>query len=422
MERKPSVAVDVELYLRAFRTFLVVAFSRLGNYIPIPGITEVNSLYESSFRGSSVYGLSTLSAGSNVISIFTLGLGPFFSSSLLIQFLTKFYPQFERLQNEEGDAGRKQIVTYTRLFTICFSLVESVFLSNSLRSSVFNWSSDSYIEVGVCVTVGSLILVWLSEIITERGIGNGPSILILVSNMARFPDALFNKPLDTDTIYFVYTVVTCMLMLLISNFTHDSSRKVTILSPKLLTDENYSGTNNETSRSTDASYIPIKFSQAGVVPIIFSSTILSYLTNKIENFGLLPDAGFFASLKFQELSYFSTFLILIMLFSFFYTLVILNPSDIAKNLNKMSSIIPDIQPGAATRIFLRARILESSLIGSLLLSLLIVAPFIIAKLFGVSSFAIPGITSLILTFSVINDTLDQISAYKQVGNFLSRTS
>jgi preprotein translocase subunit SecY len=266
--------------------------------------------------------------------------------------------------------------------------------------------------VGLCVSVGSLMLLWLSEIISEIGIGNGASILILVSNLARFPYGLANKISETfDPIYLLYVAFTCMLMLLISNVTHDSSRKVTILSPKLLTID-------AKSRATKVSYIPIKFSQAGIVPIIFSSTVLLYLTTTIKTFGLVPTAGFFASQKLQEFLYFSSFLSLIMLFNFFYTLVIVNPTDIAKNLSKMSAIIPDIKPGLPTTIFLRGRILESSLIGSLLLSLLIVVPFITAKFFDVPCFSIPGITSLIISFTVVNETIRQISAYNDANSFL----
>lgn len=407
-----------QLSSRIIRTILIVFVARLGNYIPIPGITEIDSLYESSFRASSVFNLSAFSGGSNVISIFTLGLGPFFSASILVQFLTKLYPGFERLQNDEGDTGRKQLIKYTRLLTILFSFAESIALSNSLRSFVFNWTFSSYFIVGLCLSAGSLILVWLSEIITERGIGNGSSILILVSNLARCPDILTNK-LDLDLAgftflsptYIVYMVCTFLIMLVLSSLTQEGSRKLPVLSPKQIIDGDLS--------DTKSSYIPIRFGQAGVVPLIFSSSILLFLSSIIKKIDIfIPIINFVETAHLNQFVYSFAFLTLIVLFSSFYTLILLNPDDIAKNLNKMSSIITGVKPGVMTKIYLRKSILEASFIGALLLSLLIVIPFSIAVLFGVPSFSISGVTSLILSLSIINDTARQVLAYFETRVFL----
>jgi len=403
---------------RVVRTFIIITIARFGNYVPIPGITEVESLYESSFRGSSIYNLSTFSGGSNVISIFTLGLGPFFSASILTQFLTKLYPAFERLQNEEGDSGRKQIVRYTRLFTIFFSVIESVFLSNSLRPYVFSWTASSYVIVALSLTAGSLVLVWLSELITERGIGNGSSILILASNLSRYPDILINKS-EFESLsfgyqsinYIIYMLVTLLIMLIFSSFTQEGARRIPIVSPKQLVDGS--------SDDTKVSYIPLRFGQAGVVPIIFSSSILLVLSSFIQKSDAFSGiTSFFVTNNLSQFVYFFTFLILIVGFSFFYTLVILSPEDIAKNLKKMSSVINNIKPGTETKIYLKKSILQASFIGSILLSILILIPFIIAKAFGVPPLSISGITSLILSLSILNDTSRQILAYFETRKFL----
>lgn len=415
MEQKISAS---PFFGRVLRTFIIITIARFGNYVPIPGITEVESLYESSFRGSSIYNLSTFSGGSNVISIFTLGLGPFFSASILIQFLTKLYPAFEKLQNEEGDAGRKQIIRYTRLFTILFSVVESVFLSNSLRPFVFSWTFTSYIIVALSLTAGSLVLVWLSEIITERGIGNGSSILILASNLSRYPDILINKSeFESSSIsyengvYIAYMLVTLFIMLIFSSFTQEGARRIPIISPKQLVDGS--------SEDTKVSYIPLRFGQAGVIPIIFSSSILLVLSSFIQKSDYFsPLTAFFAANNLNQFAYFFAFLILIVGFSFFYTLILLSPEDIAKNLKKMSSVINNVKPGAATRIYLRKSILQASFIGSILLSILIFIPFLTAKVFGVPPLSISGITSLILSLSILNDTSRQVLAYFETRKFL----
>jgi len=403
---------------RVFRTLVIITIARFGNYVPIPGITEVESLYESSFRGSSIYNLSTFSGGSNVISIFTLGLGPFFSASILIQFLTKLYPSFEKLQNEDGDAGRKQIVRYTRLFTIFFSVIESIFLSNSLRPYVFSWTFESYIIVALSLTTGSLVLVWLSEVITERGIGNGSSILILASNLSRYPDILINKAeFDSlalsyqSTKYIGYLLVTLVIMLIFSSFTQEGARRISIISPKQLVDGS--------SDDVKVSYIPLRFGQAGVIPIIFASSLLlfsSSLLQKSEQFISLNQ--FLLTNNLNQFAYFFSFLCLIIIFSFFYTLILLSPKDISKNLRKMSSVISNVKPGVETKIYLRKSILQASLIGSIFLSILILVPFGIAYIFNVPPLSISGITSLILSLSILNDTSRQILAYFETRKFL----
>lgn len=403
---------------RIIRTILIVFVARLGNYIPIPGITEVDSLYESTFRDSSVFNLSSFSGGSNVMSIFTLGLGPFFSASILVQFLTKLYPPFERLQNDEGDTGRRQIIKYTRLFSVLFSFAESFYLSNSLRSFVFNWTFNSYFIVALSLSAGSLILVWLSEIITERGVGNGSSILILVGNLARCPEILLNKTdLDADGFsffnptYIFYMVCTFFIMLVLSSITQEGSRKLPVLSPKQILGRDIS--------LTKSSYIPIRFGQAGVVPIIFSSSILLFLSGLIKKSeNIFPIVNSISNPYFNQFIYFVAFLTIIVLFSSFYSLILLNPEDIAKNLSKMSSIIKDVKPGVKTKIHLRKSILEASFIGALLLSFLIIIPFVLAVIVNVPSFSISGITSMILCLSIINDTARQILAYFETRVFL----
>jgi preprotein translocase subunit SecY len=400
------------LIVRLSRTVLILLFSRMGNYIPIPGVTDIESFYENSFQDSSIYNLSAFSGGSNVISILTLGLGPFFSASLVTQLLVKFYPLFEKLQNEEGDEGRKKIVRYTRLFTVFFCVIESIFLSNSLRSFVFNWTFTSYIVVAAAVTTGSLVLVWLGEVISERGIGNGSSLLILVSNLARFPDFLVNKADLASSnynfqnqAYISYVIITLLAMIFFNCLTQEGVRKLPVLSSRQLAKSGF----DDTKRS----YLPMRFAQGGVLPIIFASSLLLTLSTfmkKSETFSFILDAN--------KILYFFIFLPLMVVFSFFYTLLILSPSDIAKNLKKMSSVIENIKPGPSTKIYLRKTVLQSSFVGSLLVSIIMLIPFIFAALAGVPPLSIQGITSLILTFSIITDTIRQIRAYRDTRRFL----
>lgn len=400
------------LIIRLLRTVLILTISRLGNYIPIPGVTDIESFYENSFQDSSIYNLSAFSGGSNVISILTLGLGPFFSAGLVIQLLVKFYPPFEKLQNEEGDEGRKKIVRYTRLFTVFFCIFESIFLSNSLRSFVFNWTFTSYIIVAAAVTTGSLLLVWLGEIISERGIGNGSSLLILVSNLARFPDFLMNRVdvgssnfnFQSET-YFIYLIITLIVMIICNSLVQEGIRKYPVLSSRQLAKSGF--------EDVKRSYLPIKFAQGGVLPIIFASSLLLTISGLIKKSDTLSNV-----FPTNPILYLFIFFPLMVIFSFFYTLLILSPSDISKNLKKMSSVISDIKPGTATKVYLRKTILQSSLIGSLMVSVVMLIPYIFASFAGVPPISIPGITSLILTFTIVTDTSRQIAAYRDTRRFL----
>ena len=412
-----SAKVAAPLFNRVFRTFIIVVVARLVNYIPIPipGVSNMETFYDSSF-----YNFGSFSAGSNVLSICGLGLGPYFSASLLVQFLIKFYPFFEKLQKEEGDNGRKKIVQYTRILTILFSIIEGFFLSNSLRSYAFDWSILSYVIVIFSLSTGTLFLVWLSELITERGIGNGSSILILVSNLARCPAILIDKDdfisagFDyKSTLYIFYFSLTLLVMTLISSFIQETTKKILILSPRQIV--------SGSLEDLKISYIPLRFGQAGVVPIIFSSSILLFFKNAISSNGLFP---FLSSINnnfidtINQVIYFFTFLVLIIFFSFFYNLIILDPEDIAKDLKKTSSIIKNVRTGFATKIYLRKAILETSIVGSFLLSGSILVPFIIAKIFNVPALTISGITSIILSLNILHDTSRQIIAYFETRRFL----
>jgi preprotein translocase subunit SecY len=402
---RKNLKTEQPLLVRICRTIILITISRLGNCIPIPGIID-----NGSFADSSIYNLSSFSGGSQIVSIATLGLGPYFSSSLFMQFLTRLYPPFERLQNEEGDIGVKQIIRYTRYLTIFFSIIESFILSNSLRPYVFNWSFFSYFVIGSCATAGTLILVWLSEIITERGIGNGSSLLILYGNLARFPTAILDN-VDSNAqtnIYFSYIVITLVVMICFTGFGQDGARKIPIVSPKQLV-----GSGEDLKRS----FLPLRFGQAGIVPIVFSSSILLFISKLIKKSELFSSVNIF-SLIVGQIFYFFAFLILVIVFSFFYTLIILDPTKIAKNLKKMSSIIEDVSPGVATKIKLRKYILEASFLGSIVLSVLLLIPPIFASIMQVPSLSLQNVTSLILCFSIINETSRQIMAYRQTRQFL----
>jgi preprotein translocase subunit SecY len=211
--------------------------------------------------------------------------------------------------------------------------------------------------------------------------------------------------------YIFYMACTFSIMLVLSSITQEGSRKLTVLSPKQILGRDIS--------LTKSSYIPIRFGQAGVVPIIFSSSILLFfsgLIKKSEN--IFPIVNSIGNPYLNQFIYFAAFLTIIVLFSSFYSLILLNPEDIAKNLSKMSSVIQDIKPGVKTRIYLRKSILEASFIGALLLSFLIIIPFLSAVIFNVPSFSISGITSMILCLSIINDTARQILAYFETRVFL----
>ncbi len=383
-------------------TTLIVA--RIGIFIPLPGIDH-DTLYNSISKNAFINFLNVFSGGGlSTIGMFALGIVPYINASIITQLLTKLVPYLENLQKEEGENGRSKITQITRYLTLGWSIIQSITVALWIRPYVFNWDIQFIIDCAVTLTTGSIITMWLSELITEYGIGNGASLLIFQNIVSGIPKNLTNYSylLESKNILPVALFSSLLLsMLYITILVQEGTKKITIISAKQL-----SNFNNVDSKS----YIPLKINQGGVMPIVFASAAMiipTYLLNILKKIYLGRD---FLQL-FDSPLYILIYGLLIMIFSFFYSSLVLNPSDIAKNLKRMGASIPGIRPGENTSQYLKKILNRLTFLGSIFLFLIALIPSIITNITNLTIFKGLGATSLLILVGVAIDTAKQIQTY-----------
>jgi preprotein translocase subunit SecY len=312
----------------------------------------------------------------------------------MMQLLTSIVPSLEKLQKEEGEAGRRQITKYTRYLTLVWALIESFSIALALRPILFIWNISICSQIVLSLVTGSMIILWLSEIITEKGVGNGSSLIITANILSGIPNTLktvFNSGtgLSLSLNFISFTVLITGII-----YVQEAVRIIPLVSAKqLLTQAN---------NQTKTSFLPLKINQGGVMPIIFASTVLTFLTifvGYIANLDIFPKLSITPNI--QTIFYSMTNFGLILIFSLFYSNLILNPSELAKDLNKMAVTIPGIRPGNQTKEFLTETLKRLSLLGALFLAIIVTIPNIR------SSYGF-GITSLLILVGVTVDTSRQI--------------
>ena len=376
-------------------TLFIIFVIRIGNFIPIPNVDQrylVNIL-------NSTSSLKPFFNGENlVLSVFSLGILPNINASILIQLLTSAVPFLEKLQKEEGESGRRQIKQYTRILTLILAIFESLSISFSLRPILFNWNIDVCFQITLALTTGSMIVLWLSDLITENGIGNGSSLLISLNILSTLPNTI-TTILQSGTLVSVGASFFSFTFLIIGIvYVQEAIRIIPIVSSKQL----FVQQNNSRSVKSSSAYIPLKINQGGVMPVIFSSTFLTFISviiTYIINSQILPIN--LNNSQFINIFYAVINFGLILAFSLFYSSLILNPKDIAKELNKMAVTIPKIRPGKQTASFLKKTISRLALLGALFLAILVTIPNIR------SSYGL-GVTSLLILVGVTVETTRQI--------------
>lgn len=396
-----------ELYRKILITFILLIFARLGIFIPIPGIDH-DSFYSNVQQNTFINFLNIFSGGGfSTIGIFALGIVPYINSSIFIQLLTKMMPRLEKVQKEEGESGRQKITQITRYLTLTWAILQSIAISLWVRPYVFNWNLQFILDCSLTLSTGSLIIMWFSELITEYGIGNGPSLLIFQNIISSIPKNIKSYILQNSNSVTISEILTLtsllILMLFITILIQEGTRKVSIISARQLTNNNEIGSK---------SYIPLKLNPGGVMPIVFASaaiTFTSYLQEILRNNTLFPPI--ILKIMFSSPLYFTLYGILIIVFSYFYSSLILNPKDIAKNLKKMSASIPSIRPGNNTIKHLKEILDRLTLLGSMFLFLIALFPSIITTIVPITAFKGLGATSLLILVGVAIDTTKQIQTY-----------
>jgi preprotein translocase subunit SecY len=387
---------------RILLSITILLFIRMGTFLPIPGINHGQLAFYIQQHPITKNLISTFSGNDTfVIGLFTLNIFPYINASIMVQLITGLIPNISKLQKEGGSSGRRAITRLTRLFTFGWAFIQSSSIAFYLKNVLFDWTPILAIEIIIWLTTGAMIVLWLSELITEYGLGNGASLLIYINIISSLPN--LGKKLiseNTGNLNFVSTVsIGLLFFIAVSGIItlQESARIIPLISSKQL-GQNQSFIN----RIKPGNYIPLRFNQAGVMPIILTTAIL-VLPNYITSLGIFPILTIPIFLKSSKFVYWISYFILILIFSAFYSTIVLNPKDISQELQKMAVSIPGIRPGLATTFYLKQVMKRVTLVGAIILAILATLPNIIEGILNISSFNGLGTTSLLILVGVVLD-------------------
>ena len=400
---------------RLLVTIGLLILVRFGIFVPVPGINR--EAFAAGLQNNSVLGFLDIFSGGGLsaLGIFALGIIPFINASIIMQLLTAAIPALEDLQKNEGEAGRRKISQITRYVALGWAIIQSTGLTvGLLRPYANDYGLWFVIETVLALTAGSIFVMWVSELITERGIGNGASLLIFVNIVAVLPKTLGN------TIEFAQTggreavaqVVILLLVFLVMIvgivFVQEGTRRIPIISARRQV-----GKRVYRERTN---YLPLRLNQGGVMPIIFASAVLILPSSLAGFVGAEGGVGqvvnqIAISLQPGNWIYVATYLLLIVFFSYFYASLIVNPVDMSQNLKKMGASIPGIRPGKATSAYLEKVLNRLTLLGAIFLGVVATVPTLVEGATGVTTFRGLGATSLLILVGVAIDTAKQIQTY-----------
>ena len=403
------------LQSRIILTVILLILSRFGTFIPVPGVDH-DAFYQSISNNPIVSFLNIFSGGGFAsIGIFALGIVPYINASILVQLATTSIPSIEKLQKEEGELGRQKISQITRYIALGWSIIQSLGVSFWVRPYVFNWDTQFILEMTLSLTTGSMLIMWISEQITEKGIGNGASILIFVNIISGLPKLLqqsSNIMKTNDNLFELVTIALIFLGMIIGIiFVQEGTRRIPIVSARQL---------GKGQLENKTSYLPLRLNQGGVMPIIFASAFLvlpTYISQITKNSFIINLTNTLSPTGSNKTIYLIFYFLLILFFSYFYASLIINPSDVSKNLKKMESSIPGIRPGKATADYLQKTLNRLTFLGALFLAFIAVIPSIIENLTSISTFKGLGATSLLILVGVAIDTSKQVQTYLISKNY-----
>ena len=413
-----------ELRKRILYTLGIILIYRLGSYVVLPGV-DPNMLTNLQNQGSKgLMGLLNMFSGGafSHASIFALGIMPYISASIVIQLLGMAIPYFQRLQRE-GESGTRKINQITRYLTVAIVAFQApAYIANLVsqvpanaitpfslavtRPPVYFWVSSTIILIS-----GTLFVMWLGEKITDKGVGNGISLIIMIGIIARLPGALFqefvSRIVETNggMVYFLLELVMLVLVILFTIVLVQGTRKVPVqYAKRIVGNKQYGGVRQ---------YLPLKVNAAGVMPIIFAQAIMFLPLTLVGFASNTVLSGFAAAFTdFNGMWYNLTFFIMIILFTYFYTAITINPNQMAEDLKKNGGFIPGVKPGRKTADYLDNILSRITLPGSIFLGLIAILPLFARLLVVNSGFAaLYGGTSLLILVGVVLDTLQQVERY-----------
>lgn len=414
---QPFVATK-ETRKKVFFTLLIFVIFRVFSYLPVVGVDLAK--LKILFGTNQFLALLDIFSGGTLLnfSVMALGLTPYINASIIMQLLTMVVPKLEAL-SKEGEYGRFKINQYTRFLTLPISIIQTTVLYTLLRSQniIDNLNPLALIAFIATMVAGTFIMVWLGELLTEFGVGNGISLLIFAGIAARLP-VIITQALSTNageealTQYITFAILAIAIIAAVV-FVNEATRRVNIFYAKRQRNAMI-GSNNTVNSS---SFLPFKLNQAGVVPIIFAIAFmlvpqtLATAFQSSSNTMLKAFAGtlhkFFTP---QTFSYELIYFLLVVGFTFFYTVVVFNPQKISDDLQKHGGFIPGVRPGIETKKYLESIVYKLTVVGSIFLGIIAILPSLAISLFGLSSNLAIGGTSILIAVSVILETYKKVES------------
>ena len=415
-----------ELRKKIFFTLSIMALFRFGSIVPTPGVdyAVVKRCLNNADTGG-LFGLINLFSGGALLqlSVFALGIMPYITASIIVQLLTVVIPRFETLK-AEGQSGTAKLTQYTRYLTIGLAVLQSTGLVAVARTPerliagcneaiIRDTSWHAIATMIVVMTAGTSVVMWLGELITDRGIGNGMSILIFTSIAASFPGQLWSIRLAKGLPTFIFVLIIGVAIVAAVVFVEQSQRRIPVqYAKRMVGRQAYGGT---------STYIPIKVNQAGVIPVIFASSLL-YIPSLLVNFSGNQSAAWAIWISRNlvggdTLIYVVLYAALIIFFAYFYVAITFNPDEVADNMKKYGGFIPGIRAGRPTSEYLAYVLSRITAPGSLYLALVAIIPIIALTLFGASQNFPFGGTAILIVVGVGLDTAKQIESQLQQRSY-----
>lgn len=416
-----SAANIPELRRRIFFTLIMLAVYRMGVQIPTPGINgEALSAFFAQ-NASTLFGMFNMFSGGALenFSIFALGIMPYISASIIIQLLTVVIPQLEALK-KEGQAGNRKITQYTRYGTVFLSIIQGTFIAVGLEGMTGPGGSPIVLDPGIqfklmtmlTLTSGTAFIMWLGEQMTERGIGNGISLIIFAGIVARGPAAIVNsiqlvKAGEIALFFIPFLVAFMFVVVAVIVFFETAQRRIPIQYAKRVVGRKVYG--------GQSSHLPLKINVSGVIPPIFASSIMMFPATIGSFIQVDWVQRVSAAMSPGTVYYYLCYIAMIVFFCFFYTAVTFKPDDVAENLKKNGGFVPGIRPGKKTAEFIDKVLTRLTVVGAIYLSVVCVLPTILISKFNIPFFF--GGTALLIVVGVGIDTISQIESHLHMRNY-----
>jgi len=387
-------------------TLLMLFVFRLGAHVPVPGIN--NEVFSNLVSQGALFGFFDVISGGafKKFSIFAMSITPYINASIIMQLLTVVIPHLERLA-KEGEEGRRKITQYTRYLTVVLAFIQAIGMSIALKIAFIRPSLDQYILVSLTLTAGTALLMWIGEQITEKGIGNGISLLIFAGIVSRVPAGIIRtvEYIQAGTInYFNLILLVVIGVLVIAGIVliNEGQRRLPVQYAKRVVGRRVYGGQN--------THIPLRVNQAGVIPVIFASSILMFPEQLVQWFSSGKFSAWYTTyFAWGTASHTIIYAFLIIGFTFFYTTVIMNPSDVAENIKKYGGFIPGIRPGRPTAEYISKVMNKVTLVGAVFLAIIAILPNFVLMATRIPNIYFGG-TALLIVVGVALDTMKQIES------------